>query len=184
MKIVLLLLSMLNTFVSGQGYCSTDNWVLSFDREGLSKCSSDKTYIRGLERNTQTADDGIGLLEYAQCCSAPDKYNSYQPSTHAADWILVLDSNYQWATCPNGYFLQGLIRSGAPGRLHNIEQGLCAKPFRHPDNYGGCFEQDITYCFDNKRLCGCPDNYYIVGIFRGGCDKLLCIEKLKCCSMA
>ncbi|CAL1532982.1 unnamed protein product [Lymnaea stagnalis] len=184
-KIVLLLLIFLNLVVRGQCYCTMDNWVLSFDQEGSSKCSNSQTYIRGFERSENTADDGIGLLEYAQCCSAPDRYEAYEPKTQTVDWILILDNNNQWAKCPDGYFLQGLYRSGSwPGYLYNIEQGLCAKPFRHPDNYGSCYDQDIVYCFDDEGLCNCQDGYYVTGIYRGGCNKLLCIETLKCCSMA
>ena len=38
--------------------------------------------------------------------------------------------------------------------------------------------------FDGKGLSECRrEGYYMAGIFRGDCDKLYCLEELKCCRM-
>ena len=37
--------------------------------------------------------------------------------------------------------------------------------------------------FDSKGLSKCNDGYYMAGLYRGGCDELRCIEKIKCCKM-
>ncbi|CAL1532981.1 unnamed protein product [Lymnaea stagnalis] len=176
---------LMSLVVSGQSDCSFDDWSVSFDSAGLSKCSNDNMYVTGFDRSGNTVDDGIYHLEGAQCCSAQPSYESSLPETVVVDWRFVLTDNDRWATCPDGYFLQGLFRSDSwPGYLQNIEQGLCAKPVGHPDNYGSCYDEDITLCFDDDGLCGCLEDYYITGIYRGSCNKLMCIETLKCCTMA
>ena len=88
-----------------------------------------------------------------------------------------------WAVCPNGYFVQGFYR-GSGDWLHNIEEAKCCKPETFPNRYEYCYNEDISSSFDNKGLSKCKKTgYYVAGIYRGGCDKLYCIEMLKCCKM-
>lgn len=86
-----------------------------------------------------------------------------------------------WALCPEGHFLQGLYRTSH--WLHSIEEGKCCKPASLPDTYAECVEKDIGSTFNNRGLSSCDDGYYMAGIYRGGCDLLHCIEKIKCCKM-
>ncbi|CAL1535882.1 unnamed protein product [Lymnaea stagnalis] len=182
------LLILLNLLVGGQGTCSMTEWLLNFDKEGHSQCEIDNTYIRGFYRSARwswSSDDGIGLIEGAQCCSPNSPWTSSGTQTVFADWTKLFDNNNVWANCPAGYFLQGLYRSGQfPGLLHNIEDGRCTKPADHPNYYGQCYDEDISVCFDDKGLCKCKDDYLVAGLYRGTCDNLYCLETLKCCKMA
>ena len=88
-----------------------------------------------------------------------------------------------WANCPDGYFIQGFYRSSGDW-LKSIESGRCCKPETLPDRYESCYSEDIVGKFDNIGLSKCKQSgYYVAGIYKGGCDKLYCIEKLKCCKM-
>ena len=91
-------------------------------------------------------------------------------------------SDNRWSTCSSGYFLQGLYRSDGDD-LHNIEYGKCCKPANHPYLWGGCYHEDIKSSFNKKGWSKCSDGYYMTGLFRGTCNKLSCIEKIKCCMM-
>ena len=91
-------------------------------------------------------------------------------------------SNDRWAVCPSGYFLQGIYRNTGKW-LHHIEEGRCARPNNLPTKWLDCYDHDISLSFDKKGWGQCDTDYYLTGIYKGGCDKLYCIEKLKCCSM-
>ena len=81
--------------------------------------------------------------------------------------------------------MQGLYRSGGKnGGLHNIERGRCCKPKSAPKKYGNCYEQlSIGRTFDKKGLSKCRPNYLVVGLWKGTCNKLYCLEKFDCCRM-
>lgn len=96
-------------------------------------------------------------------------------------YIFISRTN-RWAFCPTGYFLQGLYRS-KNHNIHNIEEGHCCKPNNLPSSYLRCYEHDISSSFDNKGWSECDSDHYLTGVYRGGCDKLQCIEKIKCCMM-
>ena len=97
-------------------------------------------------------------------------------------FVLPCYSNSRWALCPAGHFLQGLYRT-SDDWLHNIEEGKCCKPVGLPNAYGKCVDKDIGISFDNKGVSSCDDGYYMAGFYRGVCDRLYCIEKIKCCKM-
>ena len=92
-------------------------------------------------------------------------------------------SGNKWALCPEGYFLQGLYRTSEEDWLSNIELGKCCKPDSLPNQYGKCIDKAITTSFDNKGLSSCDDGYYMAGFYKGSCNRLYCIETLKCCKM-
>ncbi|XP_059176561.1 uncharacterized protein LOC131956155 [Physella acuta] len=183
MKGLLLLLSIAVGAVSG---CQYSDWTLSFDSAGLSRCDGYNQVIRGFYRsNPQGGRDDISLLEKAMCCNPPSPWQSSRTQIFYADWYYVLDGMKVWATCPTGYFLNGLYRSGGKnGGIFNIEYGRCSKPSDHPSYYGQCYDEDITICFDNENLCQCKDGYYVTGIYKSTCEQLHCIETLRCCKMA
>ena len=89
---------------------------------------------------------------------------------------------HRWALCPSGHFLRGLYRTSGDW-LYNIEEGKCCKPVGLPNKYAKCVDKDITVSFDNKGLSSCDDGYYMVGFYKGSCNQLYCIEKIKCCKM-
>lgn len=164
--------------------CRTADWWLGFDREGWVTCGYADEYMTGLYRNAnQGSNDGIYLIEEARCCNAPSP-NENQPSTClTADWWRVLDSNERWAVCPDGFYMQGLYRNDGKW-LHHIEESRCCKPRNLLSSYLHCYEaDDVGLTFDKKGWSSCADGYYMAGFYKGGCDKLYCIESFKCCSM-
>ncbi|XP_059142606.1 uncharacterized protein LOC131930211 [Physella acuta] len=170
-----------------QSGCSRSNWWGSFDNPGLSKCNGYGDFMSGVFRNSRPGwdDDPLYLLEEAECCSRVWPWSSSKTQVVYADWWSTFDRSNTWATCPNGYFLNGLYRSDqGKGKLHNIEEGRCSKPADHPTYYGHCYDHDIKYCFDEQNICKCNDGYYMVGLYRGDCDWLYCLETLRCCKTA
>ena len=91
-------------------------------------------------------------------------------------------SNNVWAMCPKGTYLQGLYKSEGKF-LGNIETGKCCQPEGHDNHWGDCYDEDVSESFDKKGWSNCKDGYHMAGFYRGGCDKLYCIEKFKCCKM-
>ena len=88
-----------------------------------------------------------------------------------------------WAVCPLGYFLRGFYRNDGAW-LHHIELGKCCKPNTFPDRYEDCYTENVRISFDKRGLSQCKrQGYYLAGIYKGGCDKLFCIESFKCCKM-
>ncbi|CAH3178988.1 unnamed protein product [Porites lobata] len=163
--------------------CTMADWWSAFDNKGSVECSSSTQYITGLWRNKQANDDKIYLLEEAKCCPAPAP-NKHTPSTcQKANWWKILDGNNVWAVCPTGYFIRGFYRNDNAW-LHNIEEATCCKPNSFPNRYEDCYDENIGSSFDNIGLSECSKNdYYVVGIYKGGCDELHCIKTLKCCKM-
>ena len=96
--------------------------------------------------------------------------------------VRLICRNHAWATCPNGTYLQGIYKSGG-NLLHNIELGKCCQPKGLPDRWGQCYDQDVTISFDKEGWSSCNKSYYMVGIYRGSCDSIFCIETFKCCQM-
>ncbi|XP_067017058.1 fibropellin-1-like isoform X1 [Acropora muricata] len=167
-----------------EGGCRMANWWSAFDKKGWVTCGSSKHYITGLFRNiNRGSKDKILLLEEAKCCPAPSPDQNLDSTCKTADWWRVLDNKNSWAVCPNGYFIQGFYRSSGDW-VHNIENAKCCKPRNYPNSYEACYVENIVASFDNIGLSGCKRyGYYLVGIYRGGCDSLGCIEYLKCCRM-
>ena len=90
-----------------------------------------------------------------------------------------------WALCPTGYYLNGL-RLGAryPAYLLHIDEGQCCHPQGHPNSYDHCYDEDVTYSFDNKGWSECQQaGYYMTGFYKSNCNDLYCIEKFRCCKM-
>jgi len=157
------------------------DWGKSFDHAGWSKCNRGNNYISGFLRSAQGAfwEDRIGRLEEARCCKASTRFQGQ--TCKNADWSSSFDQNNRWNSCPKNYYLHGLQKSNGNG-LHNIEQAQCCKPTN--SQYGKCYTQDITTSFDRKGWSTCKSGYSAVGLYRSGCDKLHCIEKIKCCQIA
>ena len=41
----------------------------------------------------------------------------------------------------------------------------------------------LVYLSTRKAWAAVDDGYYMAGVYRGGCDRLYCIEKIRCCKM-
>lgn len=170
---------------SEAGNCRMANWWKSFNKKGYSQCEKKNYFIRGFFRNKRRKgkEDSIKLIEEAKCCGRSSQWWNKETVTVYADWWKLFDKKKTWGYCPSGYFLQGFFRS-KNHRVRNIEEGRCSKPAGHPEHYGHCYNEDIWSCFDKKGLCQCRQNYFVTGIYKGNCDNLYCIEKLRCCKMA
>ena len=96
--------------------------------------------------------------------------------------VRLIYRNDAWATCPNGTYLQGIYKSG-DNLLHNIDKGKCCKPKGHLDRWGQCYDQNVSRSFDYEGWSNCSEGYYIVGVYRGSCDYIQCIDAFKCCQM-
>ncbi|RMX46862.1 hypothetical protein pdam_00007652, partial [Pocillopora damicornis] len=162
--------------------CRWANWQGSFDRAGWSKCGSTTEYLTGFYRNSKSASDPIHLLDKGNCCNAPAPNQNRASTCQNANWWKQLDRNNEWAFCPTGYFLQGLYRT-SNHNIHNIEEGRCCKPNNLPNSYLHCYTHDVSKSFDNKGWSKCDSQYYLRGFYRGGCDKLHCIDQFQCCMM-
>uniref|UniRef100_A0A182YTP9 Aerolysin-like C-terminal domain-containing protein n=1 Tax=Biomphalaria glabrata TaxID=6526 RepID=A0A182YTP9_BIOGL len=180
LKALLLALLMGLKSLGVNAVCYREDWSDSFEREGLSTCQH---YIRKFQVNGDVANGRLGLLEGAECCSAPPPWISSKLQTVHANWWDSFNSRGAVA-CPEGFFLRGLKRTGgSPGYLYNLEEGRCTKPADHPRHYKSCYTEDISLCIRRNGLCGCRESYFIVGLERDECQELQCIKKLKCCSM-
>ncbi|KAH9488463.1 Aerolysin [Bulinus truncatus] len=188
-------------------HCAHSSWWDSFDEKGLSMCNERHYYIKGFKRSGAPKHwiDGLYLLEGVECCSRTTPWLNSEHITVHPDWTELLDKEEVWAKCPEGYFLQGLYRSDKclreyanafvpykevvdckDGYLENVEDGRCSKPVGHPDEYGECYNEDISDCFDKKEAtCSCKrKGYFVAGIHKGFCNNLSCLERLRCCRMA
>ncbi|XP_005096128.1 aerolysin-like [Aplysia californica] len=154
------------------------------DSEGVLKCSGTSSeYVKGLERSSRGNPDSILLIEEAVCSNAPSPYRRDHTQIFFADWEHSFDRNYNWNTCPDGYFVQGFYWTGGE-RLGNIRDGRCMKPASHPYHYGHCYDKDVSVSFNYRGVSECRDDYFVTGLYRGSCDQLYCIEKMRCCNMA
>ena len=90
-----------------------------------------------------------------------------------------------WALCPTGYYLNGLrLGGGPPTYLQHIDEGQCCHPQGHPNSYEDCYDEDVTYSFDDEGWSACKkDGYFMTGFYKSGCNDLYCIEKFRCCKM-
>ena len=96
----------------------------------------------------------------------------------------MVHRNHKWSTCPNGHYLSGLFKTGADKWLDSIETGKCCKPNGHPADWGQCYDADVSLSFEKKGWSECKAGFYMVGLYRGDCNLLKCIDKFKCCQMA
>lgn len=179
-------LATLTLFVGVRSNCREVNWVHSLDSGGLSECDISNPIISGFYRSEiDYSDDGIGRLENAECCSLPNPWQVFFDFV-IANWWVSLDHENTWNVCPAGYFLSGLYGTGISlgSKLSNIEEGRCIKAVHHPDRYGYCYDLDTSVCFSKQGWCRCYADSFMTGLYRGGCNELHCITKMRCCTFA
>lgn len=165
------------------GTCTTIDWSQSFASPGISQCQWN-TYLRGFGSSSSGTSSSITSINSAQCCPGPDPWTWSDMIVVFQDWRSSFDVR-GWGSCPAGFFLHGLVRSGSGnGQLHNIEEGRCSKPAEHPRRYGECYEENVASCFLNGGLCACREGFFITALYRDSCGRLECLQKLRCCKMA
>lgn len=167
--------------------CDQADWSVSLDRATWSTCPNSMTYLRGMWRNDRhPGDERVGRIEYGRCCRATEPTYVHKPSTCSnANWLHTLDRTHVWALCPNGYYMQGMrLGAGPPAYLHHIDEAKCCHPQGHPNSYEHCYDQDVTYSFDNKGWSECQQaGYFMTGFYKSDCNNIYCIEKFRCCKM-
>ncbi|CAH3043762.1 unnamed protein product [Pocillopora meandrina] len=167
--------------------CDQADWSVSLDRATWSTCPNSMTYLKGMWRNDRhPGDERVGRIEYGRCCRATEPTYVHKPSTCSnANWLHTLDRTHVWALCPNGYYMQGMrLGAGPPAYLHHIDEAKCCHPQGHPNSYEHCYDQDVTYSFDNKGWSECQQvGYYMTGFYKSDCNDIYCIEKFRCCKM-
>ncbi|CAB4018787.1 neurogenic locus Notch -like [Paramuricea clavata] len=129
--------------------CVTADWILSFDKQGWSKCTGENTFITGFYRSEKKGNDEIYRLEKARCCIASPQYQGESGVCVDENWWGILDNKRTWAKCRPGYFLHGLKRTSG-NNVHNIEEGRCCRPKNHPAKHGHCYDQDIKSVFSSE----------------------------------
>ena len=66
-----------------------------------------------------------------------------------------------------GYFLNGLHPFG-DDPLNAINFGYCCKPGSHPNNYGACYDEDVSTKFNQEGWASClTPGHYITEVYRG-----------------
>ncbi|XP_078365914.1 uncharacterized protein LOC144650130 [Oculina patagonica] len=172
----------------GDNDCHEVDWQMNLSKPGWSNCSCPGSYLTGLWRESYdvfSSKDGIDNIKRGRCCFPPQEYKDDKSVCQTVNWKTSLSRNNQWASCPDGHFLQGVYRSNDT-RLHNIEQASCCKPRNFESMYKNmdCYDENVGILLDKKGWSTCMrDWYYMVGMYRGGCDQLHCIEIVKCCRM-
>ncbi|CAL1537898.1 unnamed protein product [Lymnaea stagnalis] len=166
--------------------CTVSDWTTTFDNAGLSKCKDlNNAYISGFSRSSLGTPDTIDRLEGANCCQIDPVYQTTAYVVKYSDWSWTMTQNNRWSWCPQGFFLSGLSRSaGNQAKVNSIQQARCVKPSLHPYYYRSCYDESIEATFEAKGSVSCRDGYYVVGLYRGNCDELKCIDSLHCCQMA
>ena len=78
--------------------------------------------------------------------------------------------------------MRGLYRTDGSG-LHHIEATKCCRPKAQREKWGNCYHIDLWTSFDHRGWAKCKSDHYMVGLYRSSCDKLYCLEDIKCCKM-
>ena len=92
-------------------------------------------------------------------------------------------SNNRWGLCPNGYYLNG-VRISGKYYLSQIQEARCCRPQNHPNTYEDCYDEDARNSLAQNDWSECKQtDYYMTGFYRGSCNYLHCMERLRCCKM-
>lgn len=153
---------------------------------GLRKCGRTDFYLRGFVRDVWTVNDPLRHLLIGLCCKREFSplSRTLQPLVIGVDWRSTFNRQYTWASCPHGYFLNGLYISDVQGGLSSVKEGRCVNPADYPADYGHCYDHDISECFNHRGACSCIATYYVTALYRSHCELLSCLDKLRCCQMA
>lgn len=169
---------------SSEIHCWPDNrWSLEYSRSGGVHCG-EKHYMRGfIGRGSAVWGPSNSPIKYTKCCGAPTPIANQSTTQRCefADWNSTLGSYDKWVLCPMGHFLEGFDRTGF-GFL-SFREGRCCKPENLPNSYLECKIKDVDTSFETRSWGECDPGYYLVGLFKGDCNMIQCLDKIKCCSM-
>ncbi|XP_059146821.1 uncharacterized protein LOC131934722 isoform X2 [Physella acuta] len=164
--------------------CRDVDWSVSFKRAGLSECDRWGYMIASLCRGpVDRSADHIDRLERVRCCNKRFPLTDFDEYVFE-NWWHTMSRDSTWSLCRDGYFLTGLFRTNIGSRLSNIKDGRCIRPLNHPSRYGHCEDVDISDCFEQAKCCSCPEDSFIAGLYRGDCNDLRCLDKIRCCKWA
>ena len=126
----------------------------------------------------------FGTLSYFLWRFLNKRHARYSSNSHTLMMCFFLRFNV-WALCPDGYYLNGLrLQRGNPAFLSDIDQGKCCRPQNHPNSYEDCYNEDVTTSFHRRGWSDCQRaGYYMTGFYKSICNRLYCIDKLRCCRM-
>ena len=146
-----------------------------------SYCESRLSYLSGF----RTIYKGSRLIATnATCCDIPAPYNDLNSSyiVENQDWRVAITKTDQWSSCPKGFFLFGLNNVYETNTLLDIKEAVCVKPGRHPRRYGDCYIKSSKVS-RVKGVNQCDESYFVTAIFRGNCEQLSCIQRIRCCQL-
>lgn len=154
------------------------NWWGSLDRTGWSLAAGPMT---GLYR---TSGHWLWNIEESGYYGMADNHAGYTCTN--VNWWSSFDRR-GWSTCPHGYFMHGLYRTGhigwwARNQLYHIESAHCCKP-RNTKGYGRCYNANWWHSFDRRGWSSCAGGYAMVGMYRNWCHQIYCLESVKCCQL-
>ncbi|XP_059157012.1 uncharacterized protein LOC131941650 [Physella acuta] len=163
--------------------CHEADWSDSFNKFGLFECDHIGDFLQGFCRTDPTQSNAKnGGLGKAVCCTKPPQWTG-SADFRLADWWSSFSTANASVECPPGYFLTGLYKSEAGWKLSSIKEGRCTKAQDQPPRYEPCYDEDVSACFDKTGCCSCRKDTYITGLYRGECNDLRCLTKLRCCAV-
>jgi hypothetical protein len=143
-------------------WCKTGNVISGFS-------ASSHQYLHDL--------DGISSVKVAATESL---------SCHEVAWDL---SRLGWFTCPQGYFLEGLLRTGSR-YMHGegvaqITKASCCRPVEAPEEWGDCSDEPVfTYSGLQECSGGTGHLKAVAGLYRGNYStELSDLDQMKCCGL-
>jgi hypothetical protein len=156
------------------GKASTANWWSTLDKSGWAEVNG---LINGLWRN-----DCNDLFCIEEAYYTPIE-GTQGFETKIVDITIPFD-NQGWVECPAGYFMSGVFNSADwPNSISKLEKLKCVKPLETPVEYMAIRRENWWSKFDNKGWAKCPKGAFMTGMFRSACDKVSCIEEVKCAQL-
>ncbi|XP_066919024.1 uncharacterized protein [Clytia hemisphaerica] len=168
-----------NSMLRHVGLLYDADWRSSIENGGWSKCNKEH-YINGLSRENQysgSSSDPLGRIDYASCQKEPgDQVCNYQ-------FAFLFTSGTVWKTCKQGYFMSGVFTQPGAQKISDLAQFHCCRPKKQKEQWGHCYNHDVSSSLDNKGWSTCRSGYFMAGMERGYCDGLHCVNQIKCCQM-
>jgi hypothetical protein len=156
----------------------TANWWGSLDSQQWSMTATG-SFLTGLYRHPNGGNNLYHLEEgrysYVE--------NTNEMDCQEADWSTSFDQA-GWSTCPTGYFVSGLYRTGSMRDGDHgtkfISKAWCCKPKELPSEWGACSDDVI---FDSTGLSSCPAGKAMAGLRRSTDGFLNGLDHAKCCEL-
>jgi CUB/sushi domain-containing protein len=161
------------------------NWQASFDSERWSLVPTNAVVFA----ITASKIGPVHNVEYGHYYEIQNPGDIVCP-----DYQIDLTIPNKWSTCPTGYFMKGLFRSGVKqhSSVDVIKSMRCCRAQRLPEEWGGCVEipsftgQTPEGKCPNIQVAGAVKPTALVGLHRGSGpgDSIAALDKFKCCAFA